>query len=284
MMLMSQALCSAVAGKAPPTKVSVAYSLFAVCVFMVHHFIANGEFSAVLTTAVMFQCLAIALLCMQTLASGSVAGLSARSLTLEAASLCLRLSSTTWLNGYLPVDASGDLVYQLVDICSLLMVFWLLHRVAFVCRDSYQAEADSLPIVHMLLGSFVLAAIFHADMNSRPLFDTLWMAGLFVGVVSVLPQLWLVSKTGGMMQACTSHWIAMMAVSRMMSGVFMWHARFDVTCSPWVEGVNHAVWAILAAHLAHLVLLGDFAACYLRAVGTQGLGCSLDLRAELDVV
>ena len=25
-------------------------------------------------------------------------------------------------------------------------------------------------------------------------------------------------------------------------GIFMWHARFDITCEPWVEGYNHAIW------------------------------------------
>jgi len=281
--VVSQALCSLAAEKAPPTSVSVAYGLFGACALAVHHFVANGEFSAIMTMAVMLQCLAISLLCLQTLANGSAAGLSARALGLEAASLALRLSSTTWLNGYLPVDASGDMIYQLVDVCSLAMVLWLLHQVVVVHRGSYQADADSLPVGHMLLGAFLLAALLHADMNSRPVFDTLWMAGLFVGVVSVLPQLWLVSRTGGVVQACTSHWIAMMALSRVMSGVFMWHARFDVTCSPWVEGFSHAIWAILAAHLVHLALLGDFAYCYLKAVATGGLACSLDLRAELSM-
>ena len=23
----------------------------------------------------------------------------------------------------------------------------------------------------------------------------------------------------------------------------MWHARFDITCDPWVPGYNHAIWA-----------------------------------------
>ena len=80
------------------------------------------QLRAVGTMAVMVQCLAISLLCLQTVANGSAAGLSARVLGLEAALLALRLSSATWLNGYLPVVASGDMVYQLVDVCSRAMV------------------------------------------------------------------------------------------------------------------------------------------------------------------
>merc|ERR1719168_224092 len=129
----------------------------------------------------------------------------------------------------------------------------------------------------MALGSFVCAVVLHADMNSRPLFDALWMAGLFIGVVAVLPQLWLISRHGGRVEALTSHFIAMMAVSRALSGIFMWHARFDITCAPWVEGYNHAVWAILAAHFVHLLLLGDFAYYYIKSVAKAGLACCIEV-------
>merc|ERR1719266_1691099 len=129
----------------------------------------------------------------------------------------------------------------------------------------------------MALGCFVLAALFHADMNARPLFDALWMAGLFVSVVAVLPQLWLIAQTGGHVEALTSHYIAAMAVSRILSGTFMWHARFDITCDPWVEGFNHAIWVILSAHFLHVLLLGDFAYYYVKAVLKGGLDCRMEL-------
>merc|ERR1719506_3335602 len=67
----------------------------------------------------MIQCLALALLSLQMISTGSASGISARALSLDAIALCCRLSSTLWLNGYLPVDASGDHVFQIVDICSL---------------------------------------------------------------------------------------------------------------------------------------------------------------------
>ena len=120
----------------------------------------------------MAHCLAICLLCLQTVASGSAAGLSARALGLEAASLALRLSSATWLNGYHPVDASGNMVCQLVDGCSLAMGLWLQRRVVVVHQGLYQAHADPLPVVHMLLDAFAVAALAHADVNSRPVFGT----------------------------------------------------------------------------------------------------------------
>jgi len=274
---------SKVEGQAPPTSVTVAYGIFFVVAMAVYHFVADGEFSSVLTMSVMFQCLGFALLGVQVLLKGSAAGISGRSLGLEAIALMLRLSSTTWLNGYLPVDASGDWIYQAVDFLSLALVAGLLYQVLVARGNGYQEAEDSLPIVPIIVGGVVLATLLHADMNSRPVFDAAWMAGLFIGAVAVMPQLWLVTKTGGKVEALTSHYIAAMAISRLLSGAFMWHARHDITCEPWVEGWEHAIVAILGAHVLNLVLLGDFGYFYVKAVLKQGLGCQLHLEGDLMV-
>jgi ER lumen protein retaining receptor len=267
----------------PDVRIIVAYCLFFGLAGSIWHFVANGEFSAILTMAEMLQCFAFVILAGQVISSQSAAGISARSLGLEAASLVCRLSSTTWLNGYLPVDASGDHFYQAVDMCSLAVVLWLLHEVLTKKSSSYQYEYDTFLVWPFVAISFILAALLHADMNDRPLFDAFWMASLFLGVVAVLPQLWLMTRTGGV-EALTSHFIAMAALGRVLSGIFMWYAREDITCAPWISGFNHAVWAILGAHLLHLLLLGDFAFLYVRTVITLGLQARLDLEGIATVV
>jgi len=220
--------------------------------------------------AAMLQTFAFGLLGMQIASCGHVRGISARALALDALALICRLSSTLWLEGYLPVDASGDWMYQAVDVCSLVLVLWLLYRVLMVEKSTYQFEEDSFPDVLVVIIAMVLASILHADMDDFPLFDAFWMAGLFISAVAVLPQLWLTARTGGRMEALTSHYIAVLAISRALSGTFMWHARADITCSPWVEGYNHAIWAILGAHALHLILLGDFAFYYARSLMQHG--------------
>lgn len=270
---------SAMAEKKQSTPVSIkaAYGIFAVAALAVWHFVANGQFSSIMTMAVMIQCLAFMLLALKSTAEGSVSGISAKCLILEATALASRLSSTTWLNGYLPVDASGDFIFQAVEVFTLLLVLFLLHRTLVSHRYGYQEDADSLPVIPIMAGCFLLAGLLHADMNARHLFDTLWMNGLFLSVMSVLPQLWFIHRTGGVVQACTGHYIAMLAVSRALSGIFMWHARHDITCEPWMEGVNHAIWAILSAHVLHLILLGDFGYYYVKAILSQGLSFKIEL-------
>lgn len=263
-------------GSSPPTPVLVAYGAFFTVAFTVYHYVALGEFSAVLTLSVIFQCLAVSFLVLQFCSSGSAAGISVKALILEAVSIACRLSSTVWLNGYLPVDASGDFLYQAVDVMSLAMVLWLLRQILVDQRSSYQEADDALSIGPLIAGSFLAAAALHSDLDDRPLFDTLWMAGLFMGVLAVLPQLWLISRRGRV-EALTAHYVAAMAVARICSATFMWHAREDIGCAPWIEGFNHAIYSILGAHALHLIFLADFAYYYIRAMSSGGLGTDIEL-------
>merc|ERR1719506_2643405 len=261
----------------PPPQVLAAYAVFIIGAGTVWHLVADGAFSSILTLSVMLQCLAVLLLGLQVLSTGSAAGISARALVLDAVALCCRLSSTIWLNGYLPVDASGDHVFQGIDICSLIMVLLLLRLVVVDKWQTYQADEDSLPILSMTIGAFVFGALLHGNMNSRPLFDTLWMTSVFVSTIAVLPQLWLITRTGGRVEALTSHHIATLAASRALAGVFMWHARADISCIPWMTGFNHAIWVILGAHFLHMVLLCDFGYYYIKGVMANGLQCSVEI-------
>lgn len=260
-----------------PTPLLVAYVVFFAAAVALYNLIVSDALSAVLTVAVMLQCLGVSLLGAQVLVSGNVTGISAKALGVHAFSIVCRLSSTLWLNGYLPVDESGDWFYQAVDISALSIECWLLYQTLVAKKSSYQEAEDSFPVAPVVLASFFVAALFHADMNARPFFDTMWMAGLFLSAVAVMPQLWLLNRSGGKVESMMSHHIAVMAVATMLSGVFMFHAREDIACTPWIKDVNHSVLAILGAHLLHLLLLSDFAYLYLKAIATQGLACQVDM-------
>merc|ERR1719440_2764286 len=87
--------------------VALVYILFISLVLMVHHLLAGGELSAILTLSAIFQWLAFCLLTVQVLQTGNVSGISAKTLQLEAVSIVCRLCSTSWLNGYVPSDYTG---------------------------------------------------------------------------------------------------------------------------------------------------------------------------------
>jgi len=250
----------------PAAPIVLAYISFGACVLWVFHVLAEGELSSLLTVSVVLQCLSFVMLALKVISSQSAAGISARTLGLSALSLCCRLSSTIWFHGYLPTDPSGDWVFQAADVGSLAMVVFLLYQVVVVHRHTYQFNQDTFEVRNLVVGALVLASILHPDMNHRPLFDSLWMAGLFLDSISMFPQLWLITKNGGAVEALTSHHIATMVCSRSVAFIFWYLARADVVTTPWIiEGVNHGAWAILAAYGVQFILLSDFAYYYLKA-------------------
>jgi len=266
--------------KVPSTErpgLGLVYALFVTVALLVFYCVAEGAFSAVLTLSAIFQCLAFCLLGVHVLCSRSVQGISAKSLQLEATALACRLSSTIWFEGYLPSDQTGDFLYQIFDVLSLAIVLWLVHRVLNVQSKTYENDDDSLPVTHFALGGLVLAAVLHGDLDDNPLFDTLWLCGLFVGAIAVVPQLWLMTRNRANIPAMTSHFVAVMAFSRLLSGSYMWHAHGEISCEPWIKDFNHTGYAVLAAHALHLILLADFAYFYVKNLAMRGLHSPLAL-------
>ena len=146
-------------------------------------------------------------------------------------------------------------------------------------RDTYQVTEDSTYAMSMGAVCLLLATVLHADLADRPVFDTLWMAGLFASTIAVVPQLGLIYKTGGRVQSLTSHYIIALALSRVLSGVVMWLANLDgdLTSEPWIQGVNHGKWAILVAHGVQILLVADFAYHYVQSAIRHGFRHALEL-------
>jgi len=269
--------CGSKASQTPQQWALVVYAVFLASAMGVYHLIAEGRFSSVLTLSAIFQCLAFSLLGVQILTSNTVSGVSAKCLQLDALALACRLSSTLFDVGYLPTDKTGDHVYQAVDVLSLGIVLWLLYRVLSAQRHTYEAEDDAFPVLPMAFGALVLAGLLRGDMNYKMICDISWMCGLFISAISVLPQLWVMMRRSGGTAALTSHFVAVMGVSRVISGSYMWYAYKEIDCKPWIGNFNHAGYAVLGAHAVHLLLLGDFAYFYLKNVTKSGLHAPLDL-------
>lgn len=253
-----------------PAPVIALYVICAVSSWCIFWVVAGGERSFLLTMAAIVHCFGIALLCFQVFSRRNAQGISVGTLFLEAVSVTLRLSSTCHIEGYLPFDKSGDYLYQCVDALCLILVAILYYRVRILRRGTNHVEKDSFNIFWVLLVALALAIPLHADVDDSPVFDTLWMAGLFTSIAAQIPQLWLITKMKGHVEALTSHYIIATAVGVLCSGSYMYQARDAITCQEWIEGFNHAVYSILLAHVVHLLFLGDFAYCYVRALMQKG--------------
>merc|ERR1719230_261239 len=225
--------------------------------------------STCITLGVAIQCFAYTCLRLKISQQKSVAGISAQTLILQAASFALRLCSTTWLKGYIPVDGTGDWLYQALDVAALLFVLNILYCIFKSYRSTYQeAEDTSFKVEIIALACFVFAVFVHPDLNNRPIFDTLWATALYIDVVAMLPQLAMMSKIKGEIEALTSHFVGATALSRTVS-LFFWYHGF-VELAPLDGSFNLSGWAIVAAHVLQILLLCDFLFYYIRAVVKTG--------------
>jgi hypothetical protein len=264
------------------------YVAFLTAAGYVFHVIAHHRFSSVLTLSAVFQCLAFSLLGVQIIGSDSVAGISAKTLLLDAFALANRLAATVFEEDYLPNDHSGDWIYQAFDGLSLAMLLWVLYRMFIAQRTTYEADEDAFPAMPLALGSLVLAVVFHGKTKIATL-DILWMCGVFASAISVLPQLWMMAHRHGKSPALMNHYVAAMAVARVLSGAYMWHAYPEIGSDPVFTERRHgnaAGYAILVAHAVHLLLLGDFAYYYVRNITKAdlleaGLSAGLDLSSQV---
>jgi hypothetical protein len=252
-----------------------AYAGALVVSWCIYDFVAGRKWTSILTLSLVAHCFGLVLLCVQMVTTRSAAGISARALALDGIAVSLRLSSTLFFHGYLPNDQSGDYIFQVVDLCSLGLIVMLLRSVLVTMRSSYQEREDDMCVVPFVIVSLILGTLLHGDMDDNPLFDSLWLSGVFVSVMAVLPQYWMITKSSGQVHALTAHYIAATAVDRILSGAFMWHVRNYITCVPWIGTCEHTICAILLAHSVHLVLLSDFGVYYVRALIAQGSGASV---------
>jgi len=247
---------------------------------LVYQSFTNLGLSTLLTASVGIQCFGYTCLRLNISQTKSVAGISGQTLILQAVSYSLRLCSTTWLMGYIPTDETGDWLYQLLDVCALLMALQIIYCVFRSHAKTYQ-EDDSQSVQMIAFGCTALAAVLHPDLNSRPLFDTLWTTALYIDVIAMMPQLRLMAKTRGKVEALTSHFVGATAISRGCNLLFWYHGYKEL--APLDGSFNFAGWAILVAHIVQMLLLCDFLFYYIRACVANGCHPQMQLSDSIEV-
>lgn len=89
---------------------------------------------------------------------------------------------------------------------SLYIIFLMRNRF----RTSEVTKLDTFPIVYLLAGSGVLALIFTYDYSIT---EVLWAFSLFLESVAILPQLFMLQRTG-QAKTLTTHYIFALGLYR----------------------------------------------------------------------
>jgi len=249
------------------TKVSLSYIVFFLGAVTLYNALSAG-FSSFLTLSAGLQCLGFVLLAMKVQNQRATTGLSGKMLAMYAVTLCFRLSSTVHLNGYLPVDQTGDWAYQAIEICSLALVAYLMRCTFVTHRSTYQEQHDSFPLSmqNMVMGCFILAVLIHPNLDRWTFFDIMWTTGCYLETLSMLPQLWMLSKIGEV-ESLASHFVVLSVLARVCSLIF-WYRGF-AELRPVHGGFNFPGWGVMGAHVAQLLLSCDFVFLYLKSFNSS---------------
>merc|ERR1719386_564661 len=137
------------------------YFAFALVACVVCHGFSDRDFSLVLTAGAGVQCLGFFMLLQKARFTHSVAGISSRTLEMFVLTFLFRLPCTILRNGYLPVDRSGDWVYQVADFSSLLLIFQLIYCIQKKYAATYQHDLDTLPIWSAVSACIVGGVFLH---------------------------------------------------------------------------------------------------------------------------
>lgn len=241
------------------------YFTFTMCMVIVMRLFSDGDFSGIYTLGVAVQCLGFYLLLAKVDRHRSVAGISAKTLQIYVLVFVFRLCSTMVRNGYLPMDRSGDWVFQAADIVSLAMAIRLLRSIYGTHRATYQEDYDTMPIARMIPPCILLAIFCHGNLNRHFLYDTVWTISMNLDTIAMVPQLWMLAKIGGEVEGMTSHFVAALAFSRACAFSFWIYGYTALAPKGKSAGPNYAGYQLISAHAMQVLLSLDFLYYYLTA-------------------
>jgi hypothetical protein len=233
----------------------------------------NRHFSAVMTIGALAKCLGLMIVAVKIHSRRSVKGLSSQMLVLIFVYLIARLTCTSLQGGYIPTDKSGQLMYQLCDTCSLVIVAHLLYSIHKTYAHTFDDEHDNLPIVPMMAASAIMAVFVHSWLNRCPIFDTVWMVSLNVETLVLLPQINMVKNNGFTVCGLTKHFVSLWIASRVCFYVFWCYAYEEVISQAPKEEVKDphiAAWYIMGCYVFQLVLCGGLVCCCAEAWLVEG--------------
>jgi len=250
----------------------VAFSVIAIF----FQFCSDWTFSALLTLSAAVQCLGFALLRLKVRKQYGVQGMSSRTLQLFALAYMCRLYSTLQYNGYLPIDRSGDWLYQLIEVLALCIVFSLLFAIHGEHERTYDKDSDTCSIVWFVAVAFFIAYYMHPSLNSSLYPDVSWTMALFLEAFGMIPQLWMMTKLNrredirdsftqqpGKVQGLAGHFIACVFLARLFTFTF-WLNSYVELKEPNSD-FNLPGVAVLGAQLLQVAIGADFMYYYVRA-------------------
>jgi len=204
------------------------YAFFGLMFYMFIERVSDLDWSVILTIGSVFQTFGWYALLHKIMKQKSVAGVSLNSVDLLIIVYAVRLWTTMQKSGYLPVDSSGDGLYQAADFFGLVIAIGTRKCLTEYYPATYDKTHDTLDLLKFVPLCVILAVVIHGDLNDCFVYDTLYYVSVNVETMAMMPQLWMFTMGDGSVDGMTSHFVVMQTLGRICSTAFWWFGMVEI--------------------------------------------------------
>lgn len=98
------------------------------------------------------------------------------------------------MQGYLPFDSTGNFVFKAQELLCTLLSGYILYLITTKYKISYNHDLDSVKCYYLIAVAFVVAAIFHPNLNRQFIADFAWAFTQYLETIALLAQFKLFHK------------------------------------------------------------------------------------------
>lgn len=224
--------------------------------------------STTMTYASFLTTVACAMVCLHISKTQDLRGISVKMFVIQGIASLVRVSTTAWLNGYIPADSSGDLLFQVLDVMIAGLCLYVIFMANGRLKWTYVEEHDTFPYKTVMWMACLLGCVQHPSLHGRPIFDTIWNISMFMECLVVAPQMWVfVTQREVVVPACCSHFLFFFLLNRLLNLIF-WNYGYDQLChaSYGSSKTTYAANMVLLSHFLSALLVSDFAWHYVKSL------------------
>mmetsp|Transcript_8055 Transcript_8055/g.19444 ORF Transcript_8055/g.19444 Transcript_8055/m.19444 type:complete len:298 (+) Transcript_8055:611-1504(+) len=254
------------------------YCTVILLMYLVFHFLSDGDFSFLLTLGSMISMSSFMLVCACIATHKSCQGISVKMLEVYLLVQFGRLVAIVPFEGYLPFDKSGDWFYQVVEA----ITFCLAGGIVYMCRvkypTTYNSELDTFDTRYIIFPCFAISVVWHPSLNAFMPSDIMWAYALYLESLASLPQLFMFQREG-QVHPWTAHFLFAQACAKVANFVF-WISSFSELHDPTHIIKSYIGYWVLAVQGFQLLIMGDFILQYTKCVG-KGVSVSMLLSEQV---
>lgn len=226
------------------------------------HVAANPDPSQLVTVGAAAHLLSLCMLLSEARRTRSMPQVSANSLLLLALGFAFRLCSTTYFQGYLPIDSTGDGPFQVLEGVALLCA--MRGLALFEAAGQYPSVR---PCLAALTVAAVLAGACFGDLDRNPTFDGLWALSVYIETLAVMMIRRELQAVVDKRETLPLGFVLPQLLG-FVCRVFFWHAAYaEIAPEKPVRLQEYFPQVLLAVHWVTIVSYGSL---LLAAVLTHG--------------